>query len=216
MPHGAGITPRQAGGDFVIGCGKFVCRNLHLEVNAEHGMRRISIGMSNVALMPMTTEVYTREILPPIGFAGELDPVARARLSAVGSFVERPVGALLAVQGRAHNVMSLILSGRVSIEVQAHGDHVELGLLKSGDVVGEMSLIDPLVASSTARVTEGPASLWTIEHRAFDAFVEEDPIAGRDLFKALGKVLCRRVRLDSELMLRKAEELRSHFLDIDY
>ena len=79
-----------------------------------------------------------------------------------------------------------------------------------------MSLIDPLVASSTARVTEGSARLWTIEHEAFDLFVEADPKAGRELFKALGKVLCRRVRMDSELMLRKAEELRSHFLDIDY
>ena len=156
------------------------------------------------------------EILPPIGFVADLEPGVRARLTAVGQFTERPVGAFLAIQGRAHNVMSLILSGRVSIGVQAHGDRVELGLLKSGDVVGEMSLIDPLVASSTARVTEGPARFWTIEYQAFDAFVEADPKAGRDLFKALGKALCHRVRMDSELMLRKAEELRSHFLDIDY
>ena len=169
---------------------------------------------------PMTAETEsdtdTEETLPAIGFVADLAPDVRARLSAVGRFTERPVGSLLALQGRAHNVMSLILSGRVSIGVDAHGDHVELGLLKSGDVVGEMSLIDPSVASSTARATEGPVRLWTIEHDAFDDFVDADPRAGSALFKALGKVLCRRVRMDSELMLRKAEELRSHFLDIDY
>jgi CRP-like cAMP-binding protein len=172
--------------------------------------------MITSACLPMTAETHIEESLPPIGFVADLEPDVRSRLTAVGQFTECPVGSLLAVQGRAHNVMSLILSGRVSVIVQAHGDLVELGLLKSGDVVGEMSLIDPLVASSTARVTEGSARLWTIEHEAFDLFVEADPKAGRELFKALGKVLCRRVRMDSELMLRKAEELRSHFLDIDY
>lgn len=171
--------------------------------------------MTTAAYQPLNN-TQTEESLPAIGFAAELEPEVRNRFSAAGSIAERPLGALLSVQGRPHDVMSLILSGRVSVGIQAHGDYVELGLLKSGDVVGEMSLIDPLVASSTARVTEGPVRLWTIERQAFDTFVEEDPRAGCVLIKALGKVLCRRVRMDSELMLRKAEELRSHFLDIDY
>ena len=63
---------------------------------------------------------------------------------------------------------------------------------------------------------QGPARLWIIEREAFDRFVADDPIAGVVLFKALGKVLCKRVRSDSELMLRKAEEMRSHLLDMDY
>ncbi|MFT4641382.1 MAG: CRP-like cAMP-binding protein [Verrucomicrobiales bacterium] len=156
------------------------------------------------------------QILPAIGFAAELSSEVRAGLSRMGCFSERPQGAFLAKQGRSHQVMSLILSGRVSVSLDAYGDYVELGLLSSGDVVGEMSMIDPQVASSTARVTEGPARLWIIEREAFDRFVADDPIAGVVLFKALGKVLCKRVRSDSELMLRKAEEMRSHLLDMDY
>jgi len=112
--------------------------------------------------------------------------------------------------------MALILSGRVSVDVQAHGDRIQLGMLGRGDVVGEMSVIDPRVSSSSARVVSGPAQLWTIERSAFDQFVEDDQQSGLTLLRALGKVLCRRVRKDSDMMLSKADEMRAHFLDIDY
>lgn len=154
--------------------------------------------------------------LPPIGFLTDLEDEARARLAAVGQYITRPIDARLSVQGRPHHAMALILSGQVSINVHAHGDRIELAVLGRGEVVGEMSVIDPRVSSSTARVVAGPANLWIIERCAFDQFIEDDPASGLILLKALGKVLCRRVRKDSELMLRKAEEMRAHFLDIDY
>ena len=161
-------------------------------------------------------DLKTNSLLPAIGFAAGLTADARACLCEFGRFADRPVGSFLAKQGRPHHAMSLLLSGRVSVSVAAHGDHVELGLLSAGDVVGEMSLIDPQVASATARVVEGPARLWIIERVAFDRFVAQDSATGSALYKALGKVLCKRVRADSELMLRKAEEMRSHLLDMDY
>ena len=154
--------------------------------------------------------------LPPIGFLADLEDEARTRLSTAGHFITRPIDALLSVQGRPHHALGLILSGQVSINVHAHGDRIELAVLGRGDVVGEMCVIDPRVASSTARVVAGPAKLWIIERPAFDQFIEDDASSGLILLKALGKVLCKRVRKDSELMLRKAEEMRAHFLDIDY
>ena len=157
-----------------------------------------------------------KDLLPPIGFLADLDSGALARLACAGLFVTRPRGALLAVQGRPHHAMALVLSGQVSVSVHAHGDRVELATLKRGDVVGEMSIIDPRVASATARVTDESAHLWIIERDAFDEFIQHEPHNGLTLLKALGKVLCKRVRCDSELMLRKAEEMRSHFLDMDY
>lgn len=154
--------------------------------------------------------------LPPFGFLTDLEDEARSRLARHGYFVTRPTDALLSVQGRPHHAMALILSGQVSINIHAHGDRIELARLGRGEVVGEMCVIDPRVASSTARVVAGPANLWIIERCAFDQFIGDDSDSGLILLKALGKVLCRRVRTDSELMLRKAEEMRSHFLDIDY
>jgi len=157
-----------------------------------------------------------RPNLPPIGFLTDLEDEARARLAEVGHFITRPLDALLSVQGRPHHAMALILSGRISINVHAHGDRIELATLGRGEVVGEMCVIDPRVASSTARVISASANLWIIERSAFDQFIEDDPDSGLVLLRSLGKVLCRRVRTDSELMLRKADQMRAHFLDIDY
>ena len=154
--------------------------------------------------------------LPAIGFLADLEDEARRRFAGSGTFVTRPIDAILSLQGRQHHAMALILSGRVSINVHAHGDRIQLAVLERGDVVGEMSVIDPRVSSSTARVVSGPANLWIIERAAFDEFISMDKESGLILLKALGKVLCRRVRKDSDMMLRKAEEMRAHFLDIDY
>lgn len=164
----------------------------------------------------MTNQRTTTTHLPAIGILTDLEDDARMRLAMAGQFITRPIDALLSVQGRPHHALGLILSGEVSINVHAHGDRIELAVLGRGDVVGEMCVIDPRVASSTARVIAGPANLWIIDRPAFDQFIEKDTTSGLILLKALGKVLCKRVRKDSELMLRKAEEMRAHFLDIDY
>lgn len=160
--------------------------------------------------------IKSEELLPPIGFLADLGEEARTRLARAGMFVTRPAGSYLAVQGRPHHAMALLLSGRVSVNVYAHGDRVQLAVLARGDVVGEMSVIDPRVASATARVVGESSRLWIIERSAFDQFIADDPAAGLVLLKSLGKVLCRRVRTDSELMLRKAEQMRAHCLDNDY
>ena len=163
-----------------------------------------------------TRTIQTENYLPPIGFVTDLEEDARARFADAGEFITRPLDARLSIQDRPHHCMALILTGRVSIHVHAHGDRIQLGVLARGDVVGEMSVIDPRVSSSSARVVSGSANLWTIERSAFDQFIEEDPQSGLILLKALGKVLCRRVRKDSDMMLSKADEMRSHFLDMDY
>jgi CRP-like cAMP-binding protein len=156
------------------------------------------------------------QTLPPAGPLAALDEAARERLARLGSFEERQHGDYLSVQGQAHHAMTLILVGRVGVSVQAHGDRVDLAVLGSGDVVGEKSVIDPKRASATARVVAGPAKLWTISGENFDRFVTKDPAAGFVLMKELAKVLCKRVRTDSEHMLRRAGEIRAHFLELDY
>ncbi len=180
------------------------------------GLEREWLCMHIAEAMDKVENERNNDNLPPIGFVLDLGSDARNRLAEAGEFVTRSRGDLLSVQGRQHHAMSLILSGRVAISVHAHGDRVDLAMLGAGDVVGEMSVIDPQVASSTARVVEGPARLWIIEREAFDRFVTEDKASGLILLRNLGKVLCRRVRADSDLMLRKAEEMRTHFLDMDY
>ncbi len=154
--------------------------------------------------------------LPALGFIADLDRAQRAAFARAGRFIVRRTGDYLSVQGQPHSAMSFILSGRVGVTAHANGDKVELAVLGEGDVVGEMCVIDPRKASATARVVGGPARLWIVDRHAFDAFVDRYPDAGIAVVRGLAKVLCRRVRADSENMLRRASELRAHFLDMDY
>ena len=85
-------------------------------------------------------------------------------------------------------------------------------LLSLEDAIGLVPTAELLRLEEEA--VEGPARLWIIEREAFDRFVTEDKASGLILLRNLGKVLCRRVRADSDLMLRKAEEMRTHFLDM--
>lgn len=155
--------------------------------------------------------------LPAVGLMAELPEALRERLAASGEFVERQPGAYLAIQGQPHSAMSFILEGKVALSAHAHGDMVQLGVLSCGDVVGEMSLIDPHVASANARVVgDTPASLWIITSESYQKFLDSNLADGFTLMHAMAKVLCRRVRKDSELMLRRSAELRERYLDMDY
>ena len=154
--------------------------------------------------------------LPATGPFAELQPAARERLAEAGRCVEKRLGDYLTVQGQRHRALALVLSGRVSITVHAHGDTLDLAMFGAGDVVGEMSLLDPQAASATSRVASGSAKLWIIDGAAFDRFVEQDPVSGFALIRGLARVLCQRVRGDTRCMLRRAAELRAHFLDMDY
>ena len=93
-----------------------------------------------------------------LGFINELDEDIRTRFLKEGRFVERQQGDYLAVQGQPLEVMSVIISGSIRLTVNSHGNTVVVTSLGSGDVFGEMSVIDPRQASATARVSGGPAA----------------------------------------------------------
>ena len=86
------------------------------------------------------------------GFLAELNEDLCDKLVQVGSFTSKKKGECLAVQGQPHSRMSLIISGQVSVKITANGESLKVAKLKSGDVVGEMSIIDPKKASATARI----------------------------------------------------------------
>lgn len=153
---------------------------------------------------------------PTVGIFSELDESVQARLSAAGRFESVGEGSYLIVQGREQRTLILIVSGRLRVTCAAHGDTVTLAELDAGEIVGEMSVIDPKPASASVKVIDGPAALWLIDGDDFDRFVEEDVAAGYAVMKSLAKKLCYRLRYDAEHMLQREDTLRAHFLDMDY
>ena len=112
--------------------------------------------------------------------------------------------------------MAIILSGTFAVSCQARGEIIELAQLGAGEIVGEMSVIDPQNASAYVRVASDEAQLWVLSASRFEAMVERDRTLGFQLLKAISIRLCKRIRRNSDVMLRTAEKNRNVFLDMDY
>ncbi len=151
-----------------------------------------------------------------VGFFGKLDDSFSENLFKVGNLVIKKKGDYLSVQGQPHSNMSLIISGEVSVKISANGENIKIAKLGTGDVVGEMSIIDPKKASATARVISQDAELWQITGSEFNNFVNNDQVAGFNIIKELAKGLCKRLRTYNERMLHSMYDERDHYLEQDY
>lgn len=151
-----------------------------------------------------------------VGFFRNLDDSLSENLFRFGNLVIKRKGDYLSVQGQPHSNMSLIIQGQVSVKISANGESLKIATLGPGDVVGEMSIIDPKKASATARVISQDAKLWQITGAEFNDFVNNDQVAGFSIMKELAKGLCKRLRTYNERMLHSMFDDRSHYLEQDY
>ena len=160
-------------------------------------------------------EINTPQVLPAVGLFAELDESIRERLSKAGRFETAKRNDYLALQGMPHKRLAIIVSGTASVNIHAHGDTVHVADIGPGDTVGEMSVLDSHQASANVEVRE-PMELWSISRDDFNAFVDRNPAEGLKVVKIIARELCQRLRRASDRLLRNADEMRSHFLDMDY
>ena len=151
-----------------------------------------------------------------VGFFRNLDDSLSENLFRSGNLVIKRKGDYLSVQGQPHSNMSLIIQGQVSVKISANGESLKVAKLGPGDVVGEMSIIDPKKASATACVISQDAKLWQITGAEFNNFLNNDQVAGFSIMKELAKGLCKRLRTYNERMLHSMFDDRSHYLEQDY
>ena len=90
----------------------------------------------------------------------------------------------------------IILNGTVKIHVeQGDGRDVILSILGSGDLLGEMSLIDSVGRSASALTLENSLMLW-MDKQSFNTLLDEFPPMARNLVR----ILSARVRLLDQLI----------------
>ena len=155
------------------------------------------------------------QILPPIGLIAELDDHVRETLSRAGRFEEKNPGDALASQGEPHRALSVIISGKASVSTHSGGHVLQLATLEPGDTVGEMNIIDPHKASADVIMSQ-QGLIWTISESDFQNIVKSDPISAYSVLHWLGRQLCRRIRRNTDHMLRQAEDSRLQYRDMDY
>jgi len=89
----------------------------------------------------------------------------------------------------------IILHGTVKIHVEQGGRDVILSILGSGDLLGEMSLIDSVGRSASAVTLENSLMLW-MDKTTFEYLLDNFPSVSRNLVR----ILTSRVRLSDQLI----------------
>jgi signal transduction histidine kinase/predicted CoA-binding protein len=124
-----------------------------------------------------------------------------ARLGEMVTEVEKKAGEELFAEGSEGDAAYVIEKGEIEILKASGGKNVLLAVRKSGDVIGEMSLLEaaPRFASGRARTD---SVLLEISHKQLDELLNTSPSAARSLLFTITS----RWR-STELMLRQSEKM---------
>lgn len=122
-------------------------------------------------------------------------------LAEAGQRHKYPEGGCLIEQSHANDYFFIILEGHVSISISGVG---EVAVEGSGEILGEMSLVDSRLPSATVTALEDTYVL-RISHNALRRQVESDLGFGMRFYRALATFLSERLR--SQAFLDFNEEI---------
>ena len=114
-------------------------------------------------------------------------------------------GATIVEEDQKGSSCYFITSGRVDIEIRppfAGARMQKIATIKSGEVFGELSLVDGFLRSATARAIE-PTEVMAFENTAMEKLMEQDPRIGYRVMKNIANVLAARIRT-TNMKLRNA------------
>ncbi len=101
-------------------------------------------------------------------------------------------------EGEDSREMYIVVSGEVAVSKHFTGGDVVLARMKKGEFVGEMSLLESLPRSATARA-EGPTRLLAIHPGGFLLKIRRDPTFAFEMLQTLS----RRIRITNENLMRE-------------
>ena len=121
----------------------------------------------------------------PADLLGRLAQLARVRR------LDR--GALLFAQGDEGGSLFAVVEGLIAISIVGGDRELTLGLMESGDVFGEIALLDGLPRTATARAVEA-CVLLAVDRAPFLLLIEQE----RRLSRYLIELLCERLRTTTD------------------
>ena len=101
-------------------------------------------------------------------------------------------------EGDDSREMYIVKQGEVAVVKSSIRGEIELARLRKGDFVGEMSLLESLPRSATARA-KGPTKLLAIHPGGFLLKIRRDPTFAFEMMQALS----RRIRITNENLMRE-------------
>jgi CRP/FNR family transcriptional regulator, cyclic AMP receptor protein len=114
-------------------------------------------------------------------------------------------GAMIVEEDQKGGRCFFITQGRVDIEIRppfAGRQAQKIATIKSGEVFGELSLVDGFLRSATARAVE-PTEVISFENKTLEALMEKEPQIGYRIMRNIANVLAQRIRT-TNMKLRNA------------
>ena len=103
-----------------------------------------------------------------------------------------PAGTTLIEEGKPVDTMYFVIEGVLHVTVHELGDH-PIAVRGPGEIVGEMSFIDPHPSSATI-VTAEESHVFAIPHTTFRETLENDSVLAAHIYKAFSIIGARRLR----------------------
>ena len=120
-------------------------------------------------------------------FAG-LAPDDLARVAAATQVRRFRKGAVIFHRGDPGTTLFIVAAGRIKITAPTEdGDEAMLAVMRPGDLIGELSVLDGAPRSATAIALE-PVTLWAIGREALLALLNAMPLAGALLTALAGRL----------------------------
>jgi CRP/FNR family cyclic AMP-dependent transcriptional regulator len=109
-------------------------------------------------------------------------------------------GEVIFLEGDDTREMYIVRSGSVAVSKRTQHGEISLATLTKGDFVGEMSLLETLPRSATARA-RGPTEVLAIHPGGFLLKIRRDPTFAFEIMQTLS----RRLRTTNERLMRAVE-----------
>jgi CRP-like cAMP-binding protein len=155
-----------------------------------------------MATMVMTSVGGTvdPELLAQIPIFGGFTPQHLEWIIAAGTVGTIGAGAQVISEGEPARSLFVVCEGEMEIcKRGSHGSEVRLAVLKMGDCVGEMSLIDIQPRSATVRALT-PATLFRLSHAEIGKLYQLHPEVYTLLVLNIAREISRRLRLADKLL----------------
>lgn len=109
-----------------------------------------------------------------------------------GSRQQIPAGTLLIEESKPIDALYIVLNGTLSVSVAALGNR-EIGVIGTGEVLGEMSFVDGRLPSASVRALDD-CLILSIPRRQLTEKLEQDVLFSLRFYRAITKFLSSRLR----------------------
>ena len=123
---------------------------------------------------------------------GELSDRDIDWMLATGSKEQLPKDKILINEGQPLNALYIVIDGTLKVYVASMGNR-EIGIITSGEVLGEMSFVDGRLPSATVKAVEDSVIL-SIPRQKLTEKLEQDVLFSLRFYRAITKFLSTRLR----------------------